>query len=116
MLENINWSVFTEEEHNTIQTLLDMRMPEHIAASIENMDGFKELEIQKIVSQLRPLNDVNEESLRNKIIEDYYKEHSNGPQTPEEEMILQKQLDDEIAKFHQEQIEKANLQIENLTK
>ena len=111
---NTDWTVFTQDEKEGIEKLLDMRMPEHITASIINMTGAKEIEIAKILAQTNPLTDLNENVLRESIITEYYKIHTKGPQTPEEELELQKQLDSEITKFHKEQQDKANALQESL--
>lgn len=107
---NINWEVFTAEEKQGIEKLLEMRMPEHMAAVIINMDRSKEVELQKIMSQVRPLNDLAENSIRENIIGEYYKKNPRGPQSPAEEKVLQDELDAELAKFHTEQQKKAKEQ------
>ena len=114
MIENIDWAVFSPQEKEHIEKLLELRMPEHLAASIINMDRKKEVELQKIIAQVRPVNSSAEQQLREKVITEFYKVHPRGPQTPDEEKILQEQLDLELMKFHEDQQAKANQQAELL--
>lgn len=113
-MENINWGAFTEDERKGIEKLLEMRMPEHLTSIIINMDRLKEIELQKITARSKPLNDINENQIRERIIENYYKVNPKGPQSPAEEKILQDELDNELAKFHAEQQRKADEQVEIL--
>lgn len=113
-MENVNWDVFTEDERKGIKKLIDMRLPQHFTSIILNMDKAKELELQKIVAQHRPLNDTNENQIRDKVIENYYKTNPHGPQSPAEEKVLQDELDEELRKFHEKQQNKASEQVELL--
>lgn len=111
---DIKWEVFTAEEKAGIEKLLEARMPEHMASLIINMDRMKETELQKIISQARPLNSLNENSVREKVIDEYYKKNPRGPQSPEEEKVLQDELDTELGKYHEEQRKRAQDQADML--
>jgi len=114
MENTINWSVFSKDEKTSIEKLLEMRMPEHLTSVILNMDKDKELEIQKIISGVRPINSLEENILRENIITEYYKKNPRGPQTPAEEKVLQDELDFEMTKFQEEKKKQAFNQTEAL--
>ena len=89
---NIIWEEFTREEHDKIMELISLGQVEHVAIVVENMTPQKERELQKIVNQIKPLV-TNEES---DVLDKYWKENPNGPQSPEEEKALQALIDTEI--------------------
>lgn len=117
---SVKWEVFSQEEQEAIKRLMKFNVREYMTGGVLNMTPEKEGELQKIVDAMKPNNLL----FKSKILEedDVAKVKAGlptGPQTPEEEKILQKKLDDEIAAFQAKEAHKhvaQNVNLKNVTK
>lgn len=116
----INWEVFPIEEQEALQKLMKMGERDNIAGGVLEMTPAKEFELQKIGTLMRPVPDEFESSVMEKYVKDRLSQNlPASPQTPEEEAILQKALDEERLAFqkeHQEQNEKRLADLERTAK
>ena len=101
----INWDIFTQEEKIDIRKLVSSGHSTEITCIISTMTKEKEIEIQKIMDHVRP----KEEGFISKV-RDKYK--SKTPETPEEEIEMQKELDDEFREHTKKQQRKEKKRIE----
>lgn len=114
---NINWDVFTREEHDAINKIMGLDHPEDLALGVVEMTPEKELEIQKLVDQSRPVEISNESEAMRKFIQDKREKGlPETPQSPDEEKELQKLLDEEMATKQKEAAEKIAEQLSGTTK
>lgn len=114
MTANISWSVFTREEHDALNKMLEMGEFKSFAQAVVEMTPEKEFEIQKLTDSFANQNENFESEAHAQWRKEQQKK-TNGasadPQTPEEEAELQKILDDEM-KAKQEELQMKNLERE----
>lgn len=97
-MANINWGVFTQEERQEIQKLIDAGKVTDIACVITNIniDLEKEVEMQNIIDNYTP----DDEDFVSEIDDaEFHEKIANIDKTPEKEAEFQKKLDDERASF-----------------
>lgn len=78
---NINKLIFTQDELVLIEALLQKGLHRNIMSALVNIDPEKEIELQRIINILEPINEGFESEVR-KLMN---KKLPNGPQSPEEE-------------------------------
>lgn len=112
---NIFWEVFTREEHDAISKLVELGERDNIAQGVIEMTPEKEIELQKIADQMRPIPQEFESEAQKQFQQERLKEgKSPFPESPEEEKELQKKLDDEMSKFQAEHKAKSDVRLEVL--
>jgi len=96
-MQNVNLEVFTREEQEVLNKLIEMGERDNLAQGVLEMTPAKEIELQKIADQMRPVaQEFESEELKKYKEERMAKGEEPYPQTPAEEAALQKILDDEM--------------------
>jgi hypothetical protein len=92
---NIDWAVFTLEEKQRIVALRSIGDYKHLTNVVDTMTPQKEIQIQKMIDYLKPLN----EGFKSDVKKEYDKKFPKGPQTPQEEAEMQEALNKEWSDF-----------------
>ncbi len=117
MTYNIEWSVFTQEEHERLNKMIELRAFNEFTNSIEEMTPDKERELQKLLNYFRPVvMDEQSEVMKKYIRERKEKGMIESPQSPEEEAELQAMLDEEMRLKQEEVKRKTDEQQDNLAR
>lgn len=108
----IKWEIFSPEEKDAIIAMREAGQYKHFADVIDTMTPEKEVEIQKLVDSIKPV----EETFESEVRKEFLNKFPNGPQTPEEEKEMQKAIDEEEAKNKKQTKEKKKSILESLKK
>ena len=111
-MTNINWEIFTPLEQTKLKKAIEEGHFDFLASLVDEMSQEKELELQKVVNS----NNNVGTGFQSKAKDNFWKNHANGPETPEEEAQLQKEIDDEYAEYKAEQDKIKQQNENNLTK
>ena len=87
-MNDLNWEIFTPQEQDKLKQAIKDNRTEALAPCVDEMNQEKEAELQKIVNSMTNVSEGFESSVRDK----FWKKNGNGPQTPEEEAKLQKEI------------------------
>lgn len=101
LLDIINWEIFTQEEKNNLKRMIKSGHITGLTQAVPAMNKEKELELQKIVDYMRPIADGFKSKVREQI------EKDGHPETPEEEAVIQKEMEREYREYAEEQELKA---------
>lgn len=97
--KNINWTVFTRAEKDTIMQARRVGDIKHIASLVDNFTPAKEIELQKIIDALTPATEGFESKVRKEMESHFKKKGISGPQSPAEEGKWENKLQEEYSKF-----------------
>lgn len=102
---DINWRVFTEEEHQYLNTLMRLGAWDSISSAVRIDDPEKEFQLQQIINKYKPVGQPLESGVRAEMLEALKK----GEQidSPEKEAEWQEKLDAEQAE-HEAKVKAKN--------
>ncbi len=115
-MHDVNFEVFTDEEHEALNKLIQMGERDSIAMGVLNMTPEKELELQKIADHMRPIpQEFESEAHKQWTINRLKAGLDPSPQSPEEEVEFQKILDVELEEKQKEYASKNLVRTQAIT-